>query len=86
MDMSRVEQSGVGAHDARRNPGEMRTSLAAPGATLDHVLEILVEGDPVAALAHHAAQPAGDVKVIERHHRAIHRREPFHGAKMTVGK
>ncbi len=50
---------------------------AASGAGGDHGLEIAVEGDAVAVLAHQPRQIVRDVEILEEQHRALRRRPPF---------
>ena len=61
MHVAGVEQVAIGAHDPRRDPGQVPLAVAAAGAGLDHALEVAVEGDAVAALPHPAAQPSCDM-------------------------
>ena len=78
-----IEQRGIGAHDPRRDPGEMPAAGALSGAGRDHALEVAVEGHRVAGLAHLPAQPLGKVQFVEEEQRALRRRPPFRRSDMA---
>ena len=77
MHVAGVEQLGIGAHDLRRDPGEVPAPRAAAGASGDDALEVAVEGDGVVALPHLPAQPLGEMRLAEEQQRALRRRPPF---------
>jgi hypothetical protein len=86
MRVSRVIERGIGMHDAWRDPGERPVAFAFSCACLDHALEVMVEGDCLAALAHQPLQPLRHVEVGEEQHAALPGREPFLRAEMAVGE
>ena len=57
-------ERGIGAHDARRDPGDVPAALAAAGASRDNALEIAIERDSVVTLAHKLAQPLRHVEFM----------------------
>ena len=70
----RVVEFRVGAHDARRDPGEVPASFPLASAGLDHTLEVAVERDTIRGVPHQAAQALRDVKLIEEQHATLWRR------------
>src|SRR6185312_564575 len=66
-----VEEFRKGAHDARRNPGQVPAARAFGSASGDHALEVAVESDAVVRLPHLPLEPPGDVQFVEEQQRAF---------------
>src|SRR4051812_4623841 len=86
MHMSGVEKIGIGAHDARRDPGDVPLSRPATCAGFDDTLEIAIEGDAVAVLPQLPTQALGDVNLVEEQHATLWRSEPFQWTEVGEGE
>jgi hypothetical protein len=79
MHIARIEQGGISTHDTRRDPSDAVVPFPLSGAGLDHTLEVLVEGDGVAALPHQTLEPLRYVQVVEEKDTTLRQRDPLRG-------